>query len=36
MDAATLNVDNDKLYILDAYYGLVRPSDGIERYRLDF
>lgn len=36
MDAATLNVNNDKLYILDAYYGLVRPSDGIERYRLDF
>ena len=26
MDAATLNVDNDKLYILDAYYGLVRPK----------
>jgi len=36
MDSQTFTVDNHKLYILDAYYGLIRPSDHIRAYRLDF
>ncbi|HKM02351.1 MAG TPA: YaaA family protein [Bacilli bacterium] len=36
MELDKLNVKNDKLYIIDALYGLVRPHDNISRYRLDF
>ncbi len=35
IDANTLCVDFDKLYILSAYYGLLRAFDGISNYRLD-
>ncbi len=33
--ADTLCADFDKLYILSAYYGLLRAFDGISNYRLD-
>lgn len=36
MDVDTFNVQNNDLYIVDAYYGLIRPQDDIETYRLDF
>jgi len=36
MDSQTFTVGNHKLYILDAYYGLIRPHDYIRAYRLDF
>lgn len=36
MDSDTLIVPSNQLYIVDAYYGLVRPDDAITPYRLDF
>lgn len=36
MNANNLEVENNKLYILDALYGLIRSHDNIQRYRLDF
>lgn len=36
MQASNLEVENNKVYILDALYGLIRPDDNIHRYRLDF
>lgn len=36
MQAPSLVVPNDKLYIIDAFYGLIRPDDEIKQYRLDF
>ncbi len=35
-DAASLNINEDKVYIVSAYYGLLRAYDGITPYRLDF
>lgn len=35
MDSKTLR-NEEGLYIIDAYYGLVRPSDMVKPYRLDF
>lgn len=32
----TAFINSNQLYILDAYYGLLRPSDQIMKYRLDF
>ncbi|CCV64437.1 conserved hypothetical protein (DUF328) [Alteracholeplasma palmae J233] len=36
LDAKNLTYQSNKLYILDAYYGILRPTDKISRYRLDF
>lgn len=36
LDYQSTNKTNHKLYILSAYYGLIRPFDGITPYRLDF
>lgn len=36
MDVESIHVTNENLYIVDAFYGLVRPLDHIHRYRLDF
>lgn len=36
MQANNLQTVNNKIYILDALYGLIRPDDDIHRYRLDF
>lgn len=27
---------HDKVYVIDALYGIIKPKDGIKRYRLDF
>lgn len=36
LKANTLNFNVNKLYIISALYGLVRPFDNIKKYRLDF
>ncbi len=36
METSNFTPAPNRLYILDAFYGLVRPSDNIYPYRLDF